>query len=160
MDNKAELKKVFEQAVLNQKKNNLDKANELYAKVLKAFPNDLATLNNIGNIYKEQKKYKLAADFYNKALKVNSEDVITNFNLGLLFHLLDRLKEAVELYNKIIKINPNHIRSYINLMEIYDKTNNEIELENIILSYESFLKKKSEISLYKSRLNLRRKKYQ
>ena len=43
-------------------------------------------------------------------------------------------------------------------MEIYDKTNNEIELENIILSYESFLKKNSEISLYKSRLYLRRKK--
>ena len=113
MDNKAELKKVFEQAVLNQKKNNLDKANELYTKVLKAFPNDLATLNNIGNIYKEQKKYKLAADFYNKALRVNSDDVITNFNLGLLFHLLYRFKEAAEIYNKIIKINPNHIRSYI-----------------------------------------------
>ena len=159
MDNKTELKKVFERAVYNQKKNNLDKANELYTKVLKAFPNDLATLNNIGNIYKEQKKYKLAADFYNKALRVNSEDVTTNFNLGLLFHLLDRFKEAVELYNKIIKINPSHIRSYTNLMEIYDKTNNEKELENIILSYESFLKKNSEISLYKSRLYLRRKKY-
>ena len=56
MDNKAELKKIFEQAVLNQKKNNLDKANELYSRVLKTFPNDLATINNIGNIYKEQKK--------------------------------------------------------------------------------------------------------
>ena len=54
-------------------------------KVLKAFPNDLATLNNIGNIYKEQKKYKLAADFYNKALRVNSDDNITNFNLVYYF---------------------------------------------------------------------------
>ena len=87
MDNKAELKKIFEQAVLNQKKNNLDKANELYSRVLKTFPNDLATINNIGNIYKEQKKYKLAADYYNKALSVNSNDIITNFNLALLFHL-------------------------------------------------------------------------
>ena len=160
MDNKAELKKIFEQAVLNQKKNNLDKANELFSRVLKAFPNDLATLNNIGNIYKEQKKYKLAADYYNKALSVNSNDIITNFNLALLFHLLDRFKEAIELYNKIIKINPRHIRSYINLMEIYDKTNNELDLENIISSYESSLKQRSEISLYKSRLYLRRKKYQ
>ena len=160
MDNKAELKKVFEQAVLNQKKNNLDKANELYNRVLKAFPNDLATLNNIGNIYKEQKKYKLAMDYYNKALSINNDDIITNFNLALLYHLLDHFKDAIDLYNKIIKINPSHIRSYINLMEIYDKTNNEIDLENIILSYESSLKKRSEISLYKSRLYLRRKKYQ
>ena len=160
MDNKAELKKVFEQAVLNQKKNNLDKANELYNRILKAFPNDIATLNNIGNIYKEQKKYKLAADYYNKALSINSDDIITNFNLALLYQLVNRFKEAIELYNKIIKINPSHIRSYINLMEIYDKTNNEIKLENIILNYENSLKKRSEISLYKSRLYLRRKKYQ
>ncbi len=99
-------------------------------------------------------------DYYNKALSINNDDVISNFNLALLYHLLDRFKDAIELYRKIIKINPSHIRSYINLMEIYDKTNNEIDLENIILSYESSLKKRSEITLYKSRLYLRHKKYQ
>ena len=60
-------------------------------------------------------------------------------------HLLELLvyesKSDPNLYNKIIKIDPSHIRSYIHLMEIYDKTNNEIDLENIILSYESSLKK-------------------
>ena len=112
--NNAELKKIFELAVHSQKNKDLDKAKDLYEKVLETYPNDLATLNNAGTIYKELRKFSTAIEYYKKALRVNKEDLATNYNLGLLFHQLDEYNNSINFYKKVIKINPKHLKTYNN----------------------------------------------
>ena len=95
--------------------------------------NDVPTLNNLGNILKELKKYKEAIFYYEKALKINPQDIVTNYNFALLFNKLEEFLKSASFYEKIIKIDPKHIQSYNALMDIYEKTNNHEKLKKVIV---------------------------
>ena len=158
--NNEKLKKIFNQAVENQKGKKFNEALNLYFKVLEIYPNDLATLNNIGNVYKDLKKYNKSIQFYNKAHQLNRSNLITNYNIAILYLLLDRLNESIKFFNEVLKIDPTHHLTMVNLMEIYDKTNNKEELEKTILKAENLSEINSEVTLYKSRLLIKKEKYE
>ena len=90
--------------------------NMTFKEILEMNGNDVPTLNNLGNVLKELKKYKEAIFYYEKALKIKPQDIITNYNLGLLFYELGEFYKSSSFYEKIVKIDPKHIQSYNNLI--------------------------------------------
>jgi len=81
---------------------NYDKAQDFYEKYLEIYPNDVSSLNNLGNIYKLKGNLDKALIFYGKANEIDDNEV-TRRNLEKCKNVItDRNKdlEAVELFNK------------------------------------------------------------
>ena len=132
-----EVKELFGSALQEHKKRNFLSAEKLYKQILKTYPNEVSTLNNLGTVLKELGKNKEAIFYYEKALLVRPEDLITNYNLGLAFASIDEFQKSISYYEKVIKIDEKHIQSYHNLMDIYEKTNNHEKLEEIIIKIQN-----------------------
>ena len=153
------IKKLFDLAFQSHKKNNLLHAENLYKEILEINPNDVATLNNLGNVLKESRKYEEAIFHYEKALITKPQDIITNYNLGLLFKELKKFQKSISFYKKVIKIDSKHIQSYHDLMDIYENTNDYEKLKKIIIDAKIFLKNNSIIKLYEGSLLYKNKKF-
>ena len=153
------IKKLFDLATQHHKKNNFLSAEKLYKEILEMNVNDLPTLNNLGNVLKELKKYKEAIFYYEKALKINPQDIVTNYNFGLLFNKLEEFQKSASFYEKIIKIDPKHIQSYNALMDIYEKTSDHEKLKKIIVHAKTFLKNNPIIKLYEGNLLYKNEKF-
>ena len=153
------IKKLFDLAFQSHKRNNLLHAENLYKEILEINPNDVATLNNLGNVLKESGKYKEAILYYEKALKIKPQDIITNYNLGLLFKELEEFQKSISFYEKVVKIDPKHIQSHHDLMDIYEKTNNYEKLKKVIIDAKTFLKNNPIIKLYEGILLYKNEKF-
>ena len=153
------IKKLFDLAFQSHKRNNLLHAENLYKEILEINPNDVATLNNLGNVLKESGKYKEAIFHYEKALKIKPQDIITNYNLGLLFKELGEFQKSISFYEKVVKIDPKHIQSHHDLMDIYEKTNNYEKLKKVIIDAKTFLKNNPIIKLYEGILLYKNEKF-
>ena len=154
-----EVKELFGSALQEHKKRNFLSAEKLYKQILKTYPNEVSTLNNLGTVLKELGKNKEAIFYYEKALLVKPEDLITNYNLGLTFASIDEFQKSINYYEKVIKIDEKHIQSYHNLMDIYEKTNNHEKLEEIIIKAKSYLKDNPIIKLYEGNLLYKKEKF-
>ena len=93
-----EVKKLFELALIEQKKRNFLSAEKLYKKILENYPNEISTLNNLGTSLKELGKDEEAIFYYEKALELKPEDIITNFNLGIVFSKLEDFQKSIIFY--------------------------------------------------------------
>jgi len=143
-----EVKELFAVAFKHQNKNEFLQAENIYKKILNISPNDIATLNNLGNVLRVLKKYKESIYYFDKALNIKPRDIITNYNLGLLFYKLEEFEKSAAFYKKVVEIDSKHVQSYHNLMDIYEKTNNHKKLESIIKKANNFLKDNFIIKLY------------
>ena len=154
------IKELFAAAFKHQNKKEFLKAESIYKKILNISPNDISTLNNLGNVLRELKKYKESIYYFDKALNIKPQDIITNYNFGLLFYKLEEYEKSAVFYNKVVEIDSNHIQSYHNLMDIYEKTNNHQKLEAIIAKANNFLKDNFIIKLYEGILLFKNEKFQ
>ena len=146
------VKELFDLALKEHKKKNFSSAEKFYKKILEIYPNEISTLNNLGTVLKELAKNKEAIFYYEKALKFKPEDVFTNYNLGLTFSILGEFQKSINFFEKVIKTDSKHIQSYNNLMDIYEKTNNQQKLEQTIADAKYFLKNDPIIKLYEGNL--------
>ena len=154
-----EVKKLFDSALKEHKKKNFLSAEKLYKQILETYPNEVSTLNNLGTVLKELGKNKAAIFYYEKALMIKPQDIITNYNLGLTFANLEEFQKSINFYEKVIRIDPRHIQSYHSLMDIYEKTNNQEKLEEIIIKAKSSLKDNPIIKLYEGNLLHKKEKF-
>ena len=154
-----EVKELFGLALQEHKKKNFLSAEKFYKQILKTYPNEVSTLNNLGTVLKELKKNKEAIFYYEKALLVKPQDIITNYNLGLIFASLEEFQKSINYYEKVIKIDSKHLQSYHNMMDIFEKTNNQEKLEEIITKAKSYLKDNSIIKLYEGNLLYKKEKF-
>ena len=90
-----EVKELFGLALQEHKKKNFLSAEKFYKQILKTYPNEVSTLNNLGTVLKELKKNKEAIFYYEKALLVKPQDIITNYNLGLIFASLEEFQKSI-----------------------------------------------------------------
>lgn len=94
-------------------KGELEKALELYKKVLILYPKSSEALNNIALIYKSQGKYKEAYEFFTKALQTNPESLLALKNFTDLL-IKDRLySQAAQNCKMILTINPGDIDGHV-----------------------------------------------
>ncbi|RMG43219.1 MAG: tetratricopeptide repeat protein, partial [Candidatus Dadabacteria bacterium] len=85
----------------------LDKAAEIYRKVIKKSPYDLEARTNLGNILVIQGKPAEAVKHLSTAVGIDPNDPELYFNLALANHMLGRLDEALTLYREFLRVANN-----------------------------------------------------
>lgn len=82
-------------------------------------PKALDALNNLANIYSEEKNYDRAVDLYQKALETDPNNWQTYFNLGIALAEAKREEEAITAFKQAAQINPLHAPSHNVLARLY-----------------------------------------
>ena len=118
-------------AVTNEKNLKYQKAIKIYKKLIKKKDNHLF-YDNLGKIYIKLNKFTLANNCFSKSIIINPENPNTYNIFGVTLAMLNKENLAIKNFKKAITLNNNFVDPIYNLMEIYEKANNFIELEKII----------------------------
>ena len=129
-----DLKNKLNFALANIEKNNLEKAAEIYKKILKKYPDNFDANFNLGTIFAKKNNLEKSVELLEKAASINPNlETIFN-NLGLIYLNLGNKEKAIENTKKAIKLNPNSSIAYNHLGLIY------LNLGNVNEAIESYLK--------------------
>ena len=120
-------------ALANLQKNNLEKASNIYKKILKKYPNNFDANFNLGTILAKNNNLEKSAELLEKAATINPNVEKIFNNLGLIYLNLGVNDKALENVKKAIKLNPNSSIAYNHLGLIYSS------LERVKEAIESFL---------------------
>ena len=121
-----------------------------FQNAIKIKPNYAQAYNNFGSALKELKEYKKSATLFEKAIQIEPNLVDSYINLGIIFKELGDFSKAIFYFQETIKIHPTNIKAHQNLMESYEKTNQDKELQKAILNAKNLIKENSIIKLYES----------
>ena len=113
------VKEVFDLAIQNHQKNNLQDAQNYYQKVLEIDPNHADTHNNLGIIFQKLGEAQKAKSYFENAIEFNPDYTDAHFNLGNLFKELGEHQKAKDCYEQVIKIDPNYANAHNNLGAIF-----------------------------------------
>jgi tetratricopeptide (TPR) repeat protein len=83
-----------------------DHAEQVLREVLKINPDTINVYNNLGIIYRRQKRYQKAINQYQKALKVNPNDENIYYNMGRTYFDMQEYENAQVVLQKALDINP------------------------------------------------------
>ncbi len=127
---------LFQEALEFHKKDQIEKAEEIYLSILNANPSHSNSLNNLGLIYVANGKSEKAEDYFIKSIKNDTKNIVAYFNLGNLYLSNKQYQESVIQYSKLLKLNTKHIQAYNNLgIALHNLNNSEKAkkcFENII----------------------------
>ena len=113
------IEEIFELALENQQKNNLNDAIKLYNQVLEINPHDVNSYFNLGLIFNDSNNYERAINCYNKVITIDPDYLNAHINLGAIFFNSKEYQKAIKHYEKIIEIDPNHESAHNNLGAIF-----------------------------------------
>ena len=85
----------------------LDKAIELYNKLLEKKPSDLVLLNSIGELYYKTGKYQQAIDSWDKILGLDKQNAHALYNIGLAYQKKGDKDKGMQLCDKAIAMDPS-----------------------------------------------------
>ncbi len=102
-------------ALRHYKAGQLDKAEDIYRKILEINPNHSDSLHFLGFIAYQTGKDDAATDFIRKAIQTNPLSAVYHNTLGAVLKRQGNFDEAVESYQKAVKINPNYGEAYYNM---------------------------------------------
>jgi tetratricopeptide (TPR) repeat protein len=103
---------LYKQARMFFENSDLDKACELYTKIISINPNYLKSYQDRGTIYLITKKTKLAFQDFSSALRLDSIDPMSNDRIGLYYTDKKRLNKALYYFNKSISYDSSFIPGY------------------------------------------------
>ncbi len=123
---------LFNKAVAETNKGNLDTARDIYLKILEEKPDYIEVLNNLGVIAMSQGNTKEAISYYRKILEKlpNYSKAYNNMAIALLKGGDKKLAE--EYLKKAIEINREGIEAYINLLGLLRSEKRLKEAVNIL----------------------------
>jgi tetratricopeptide (TPR) repeat protein/O-antigen ligase len=98
-----------------------DEAIEAYMNALKAHPNHLNSLVNLGHMYLKKKDFTNAAPPTLKALEIEPDFDLALFNMGLINEAQGKTREAAEYYMKAVRANPKYTEARFLLGVIFLK---------------------------------------
>ena len=137
---------------------------------LKQYENAVVNLRTLINLYPKYKylitlaktyiqaeNFKEAEFTLKKISNLETNDAEIHNLLGIVFAKQNKEDSAVNYFVKSLKLNKNYLDPIYNLLEIYEKTNNEIELKKI-LDHGLNLDKKNNIFLFYKAINFEKKK--
>ena len=132
-----ELEKKLNFALENLAKNNLEKASNIYKKILKQDPNNFDANFNLGTIFAKNNKLEKSLELLEKAAIINPNlEKIFN-NLGLIYLNLGNTDEALKNTKKAIQLNPESSIAYNHLGLIYS---NKGSIKDAVESFKQSLK--------------------
>lgn len=106
--------------------------------------------NNLGSIFKELKDYAKSIPLFEKAIQIKPNFIDPYINLGIVFKELGDFNKAIILFQTAIKIYPKNIKAHQNLMESYEKINQEKELKQTIINAKNLINENPIIRMYEA----------
>ena len=116
-----EIEKLFREAVIAHKEQNLDRAAGLYEEILTALPNHAGALANLGRIARARKDNKAALALYERAAEASDAPPEVHYNLGNVYLDIDNAKAAHAAYHRAIDKFPNFARAHEKLSHIEEQ---------------------------------------
>jgi protein O-GlcNAc transferase len=110
-----ETNRQLEKGVEYHKSGQLQKAEEIYKKILKTNPNHSRALHLLGSIADEVGKTDMAIDLINKAIKNNPQDPVCYNDLGIALVNRDKLDEAISCFQKALDLKPDFAGAHSNM---------------------------------------------
>jgi protein O-GlcNAc transferase len=93
----------------------LDKAERMYRKILRHYPDQPDALHFLGLIAGQLGKVDEAELLMRKAIEVLPQNAIYHHNFGTLMKGQGRWKEAIRCYQKAVEIDPNYVDAHYNM---------------------------------------------
>ena len=137
----------------------VDHSLHFFQKAIELNKNYLLAYINLAMAYVSLNKVPEAKKNYIKALEIEPNNLLANYNFANLLKRLSDHENAEKYYKKAIEINPNHLPSYNNIMDLYDKSNQNIKLTNVLSEAEKIFKDNEVIKSFKSKVLFKEKKY-
>lgn len=95
----------------------------LWSDVVKKSPNKARPNYNMGNVWTDAGKHKIAIKYYMKALEIKPDYVQAYNNLGSAWNYLGDIDKAIQMYEKALSVDPNHLQALQNLGVLYYRKN-------------------------------------
>lgn len=99
----------------------VENAKKSFKAAIKLDTNNIAAINNLGNIYKLQKEYNKSKELYETALKKNNKYINALINYGTLEVEFNRHENGINLINKGLEIKEKNPYAYYNLGIAYSQ---------------------------------------
>ncbi len=99
-----------------------DEAIQNFQRALQIDPDHLIALDNLGNAYREQRRWEDAKTVLGRALLLNEEDAEANYSLGMVYAQLNDTERAYEYLQKALSARPAYPEALNNLGILYLRT--------------------------------------
>jgi tetratricopeptide (TPR) repeat protein len=103
---------------------NLQKAEEIYKKILDIYPGHPDVLHLLGLISHQLNRLENAKEMIQKAILNNTDNPIYHRSLGDVFKDQGRFDEAIKNYQKALTLKPDYADAYINMGNAYHSMGN------------------------------------
>ena len=121
---------IYNAAVVEQRKGNLDKSEDLYKKVISIDNKFYLARFNLAKIYIDKKLYEQALTILESLIKDLPDDLqnqkalsLFQNTLGTIYYFINSDTKAIEQYESVLNTTPNFYQAYYNIGLIYEKTN-------------------------------------
>ncbi|MDO8500623.1 MAG: tetratricopeptide repeat protein [Gemmatimonadaceae bacterium] len=106
---------LFLEALAAQKRGDIARARDLYAKAIERNPNNAELYNNVGLLYRSTGELERAEDAYRRAISINPKFAAAWSNLGVLLEQRGKRKEATAALQQALALDPSNTGSKVNL---------------------------------------------
>ncbi len=103
------------------------KAASCFEQALQLDPDHFIALENLGNAYKQQKRWQEARATLERALSIKPDDAEANYSLGMVFAQIDDTRQAYEHLQKALQARPVYPEALNNLGVLYLRTHRRDE---------------------------------
>jgi len=110
---------LFGTALCFEKTGELDKAIEIYLKLIRLDPENFIYRMNVGVLYRLRKKLDESLFQLRTAASLEPSQPEILHNLAITLQHQENFEEAIEVYGRVLKIDPNHYRAMCNMGAIY-----------------------------------------
>ncbi|MBI5118130.1 tetratricopeptide repeat protein [Candidatus Poribacteria bacterium] len=100
-----------------------------YERTLAANPTSVRIMNNLGIVYKEQKRYSRALELFESAVKLQSDFVSAYNNIASVYQDLGSSERAEGYYRKAVGIDEKNLRAHFELAKILEESGRLSESE-------------------------------
>jgi len=109
------INKALQQAHHYYKNGNLNRARDIYTKILKLRPNDLNSLHMLETISCQLGNFDEAISYLKKEIKLTPSNAEAYYKIGTVLQAKGLFFEAIEYHKKAIMLKPNFPEAYYNL---------------------------------------------
>ncbi len=139
--------------------NDVEKSINYFEKAINLKKDYIFAYTNLGMAYVNLKQVAKAKESYLKAIEIDPNNLLANYNFANLLKRLGDHENSEFYYKKAIDIDPNYLPSYNNVMDLYDKSNQNNELKKLINSADKIFPNNQVIKSFKAKLLYKEKNY-
>ena len=107
-------------------------AEKIFLKAIELEPNNFDVNINLAILYKDISKIDKAEKLFIKIIDQNPKNIIALINYGNLLKSMGEKDKSEEYFKKAIEINPKYFPAYNNLIVLYERTNQNLKLREVI----------------------------